>query len=119
MKKALLKIGVFLIIFLIFLKVFGSILNRGNTDLSQDMPGATLPVIYMNVNGQYMNALHGYVSEMEGSYLRDNITPINADRTLDIKIDTYGFAVAKVAYELRSLDGNRLIEDSYLESFEQ
>ena len=118
MKKALLKIGVFLIIFLIFLKVFGSILNRGNTDLSQDMPGATLPVIYMNVNGQYMNALHGYVSEMEGSYLRDNITPINADRTLDIKIDTYGFAVAKVAYELRSLDGNRLIEDSYLESFE-
>ena len=94
MKKALLKIGVFLIIFLIFLKVFGSILNRGNTDLSQDMPGATLPVIYMNVNGQYMNALHGYVSEMEGSYLRDNITPINADRTLDIKIDTYGFAGA-------------------------
>ena len=117
MRSTLYKAAVFLIIFFLGIKVFGNVLNRGNTDLSQDMPGATLPVIYMNINGQYMNALHGYVSEMEGSYLHENITPINADRTLDIRIDTYGFAVAKVAYELRSLDGSRLIEDTELESF--
>ena len=117
MKRTLVKICVFIMFFLISINVFENILNRGNTDLSQDMPGATLPVIYMNINGQYMNALHGYVTEMEGSYLRDNITPIKADRTLDIVIDTYGFAVAKVAYELRSLDGSRLIEDTELEGF--
>lgn len=117
MKRLLIKGCVFLLIFFISIKVFGNILNRGNTDLSQDMQGATLPVVYMNINGQYMNALHGYVTEMEGSYLRDNITPINADRSLGIKVDTYGFSVAKVAYELRSLDGNRLIEDTELENF--
>lgn len=117
MKRTLIKVGVFLLVFFVSIKVFSNILNRGNTDLSQDMPGATLPVIYMNINNQYMNALHGYVCEMEGSYLRDNITPINADRTLNIKVDTYGFAVAKIAYELRSLDGSRLIEDTELDSF--
>ena len=118
MKRTLIKACVFVAIFLACIKLFGILLNRGNTDMSQDMPGATLPVIYMNINGQYMNALHGYVTEMEGSYLRDNITPINADRTLNIRIDTYGFSVAKVAYELRNLDGSRLIEDTELEGFE-
>lgn len=118
MKRTMLKIAIFLIVFLIGLRVFGNILNRGNTDYTQDMPKATLPVVYMNINGQYMNTLHGYVCEMEGSYLRDSITPINADRTLGIKIDTYGFAVAKVAYELRSLDESRLIEDTELDGFE-
>ena len=117
MRRTLIKVVVFLAVFFIGLKGFGDLLNRGNTDYTQDMPGATLPVVYMNINGQYMNALHGYVCEMEGSYLRDNITPINADRSLDIKIDTYGFAVAKVAYELRSLDGQRLIEDTELDGF--
>ena len=118
MKRTLIKISVFLAVFLIGIKVFSIVLNRGNTDLSQDMPGATLPVIYMKINDQYMNALHGYVTEMEGAYLHENITPINADRTLDIRIDTYGFSVAKVAYELRSLNGSRLIEDTELDSFE-
>ena len=117
MRRTLIKIFVFLIVFFAGIRVFSNVLNRGNTDLSQDMPSATLPVIYMKINDQYMNALHGYVCEMEGSYLRDNITPINADRTLAIKIDTYGFAVSKVAYELRSLDGSRLIEDTELPGF--
>lgn len=117
MKKTLIKICTFLIVFLVGIKIFGNVLNRGNTDLSQDMPGATLPVVYMNINNQYINAVHGYTCEMEGAYLRDNITPINADRSLSVKIDTYNFAVAKVGYELRSLDGSRLIEDTELESF--
>lgn len=117
MKRTLIKICTFLIVFLLGIKIFGNVLNRGNTDLSQDMSGATLPVIYMNINDQYLNAVHGYTCEMEGAFLRDNITPINADRTLNIKIDTYGYPVAKVGYELRSLDGTRLIEDTELDTF--
>lgn len=117
MRRTLIKIAVFLLVFIVGINVFERVLNRGNTDLSQDMPGATLPVIYMNVNNQYMNALHGYTVQMEGSFLRENITPINADRTLNVRIDTYGYAVAKVAYELRSLNGSRLIEDTELDNF--
>jgi len=104
--------------FAIGLKVFSVVLNKGNTDFSQDVAAASLPVIYMNINERNMNALHGYTCEMEGSYLRDNITPINADRTLDIVVDTYGSSISKVGYELRSLDGSRLIEDTELESFD-
>lgn len=118
MKRTLIKIAVFLAVFIVGIRIFGSLLNRGNTDLSQDMAKATLPVIYMSINDHYINALHGYTCDMEGSYLRDYITPINADRTLDILIDTYETKISKVAYELRSLDGSRLIEDTELESFE-
>jgi len=118
MKRLIIKICIFVGIFLVSLNVFSKILNKGNTDMSQDMPKAFLPVIYLNVNEQYINALHGYSDNMEGAFLHDYITPIRADRTLDIRIDTYGSPVSKVAYELRSPDGNRLIEETELESFE-
>lgn len=118
MKRTIIKICVFILVFFISFRFFSDILNRGNTDLSQDMPSASLPVIYMQVNDEYINALHGYVNPMEGAYLHDYITPINADRTVNIRIDTYGYAVSKVAYELRNLDGTRLIQDTQLEGFE-
>lgn len=117
MKRTLIKITVFLAVLLASIKIFSVVLNQGNTDLSQDMASASLPVIHMNINDHYINSLHGYTCDMEGCYLHENITPINADRTLDIVIDTYDFKVSKVAYELRSIDGSRLIEDTELESF--
>lgn len=117
-KLTVLKVLVSVIVFFISVNIIGKIVNRGNTDLTLDMAKATLPIVYMNVNGEYMNPLHGYTQDMEGSFLRGNITPINADRTIEVKINTYGFAVAKVAYEIRNLDCSRLIEDTELESFD-
>lgn len=117
-KLTVLKVIVSIIVFFISIKVIGNIANRGNTDMTLDMAKASIPIVYLNVNGEYMNALHGYTQDMEGSFLRGNITPINADRTIEVKINTYGFAVAKVAYEIRNLDCSRLIEDTELESFD-
>lgn len=117
-KLTILKVIVSIIVFFISINVIGKIANRGNTDMTLDMPKATIPIVYLNVNGEYMNALHGYTQDMEGSFLRGYITPINADRTIELKINTYGFAVAKVAYEIRNLDCSRLIEDTELESFD-
>lgn len=121
MKKiriALLRVVVFFVVFIISQKVISGIVNRGNTDLTTDIPSASLPVVYMNINDTKMNALHGYTAEMEGSFLRGMITPINADRTLDIIVDTLGTSVAKIAFEVRNLDCSRLIESSELSSFD-
>lgn len=114
---ALLRVVVFFLVFFISQRVISGIVNRGNTDLTMDIPSASLPVVYMNINDMKMNALHGYTMEMDGSYLRGMITPINADRSLDIIVDTLGTSVAKLAFEVRNLDCTRLIENGELQTF--
>lgn len=118
LKSALIRVAVFIVLFFIAYNIFNNVLNRGNTDLTADIPSASLPVVYMNVNNMKINALHGYTTQMEGNYLRGQITPINADRTLDIEVDTFGTSIAKVGYEVRNLDCTRLIENQELDTFE-
>lgn len=117
MKRMLIKLGVFVVIFLISVTVVSKVVNRGNTDLTADMRPATLPVLYMNVNDNYVNSLHGYTTEMEGSFLRGALTPLQANRTVSLKADTYGAVISKIGYEVRSMDMQRLIEDTVLSGF--
>lgn len=106
--KAVIFIATFFITFLIAEKL----MNRGNLDMTTEMGVASLPIVYLNVNDEYINPLHGYTVDMEGSYLRGAITPLKANRELDILIDTYGATVSKVGFEVRSKDMKRLIEDT-------
>ena len=108
------RLCILFVVFVITVIVTSRVVNTGNTDLTADMRGAALPVIYVNVNGEYVNCLHGFVSEMEGSFLRGTITPMSADRTVPIKIKTFDSVVTGAAYEVRTLDMKRLIEKADL-----
>ncbi len=110
--KGLIRIAILFTVFIISVLVTSNVINKGNTDMTAEMKRAGLPVIYVNVNGEYINCLHGYVSEMEGSYLRGAITPMSADRTIPIKIKTFGSIVTGAAYEVRTLDMERLIQNA-------
>lgn len=112
MKKAILKGIVFVITFLVAIVIISKIMNKGNNDLTADMAGATLPVIYMETEGVRYNELHGYVTEMDIAFMRDTITALDENRTTGLTIDTYGEKVTSVFFEVRSLDGERLIENT-------
>lgn len=111
MKKTLIKAAVFVCTFFISLFVISRIMNQGNTDMTAEMGPATFPLIYMNVGGEKVNCLHGYAEEMEGSYLRDTITVVPEGRMVQFEIDKYDAEITGVSYELRSVDGERLIEN--------
>lgn len=110
-------LAVFVSVLLLSMVVADRFLNRGNTDMTTEMGKATLPIVYMNVNDEYVNPLHGYTIDMEGSYLRGTITPLKANREVDILIETYGAIISKIGYEVRSKDMQRLIEDTDLEGY--
>lgn len=110
--------GVALIIFVISMNITSTILNRGNTDMTTTMAKASLPIIYLNVNDEYINPLHGYLGEMEGNYLRGPITPLMANRELSFRADLYDAVIAKVGFEVRSMDMSRLIEDTEISDFQ-
>ncbi len=111
MKKTLIKAAVFVCTFFISLFVISKIMNHGNTDMTAEMSPATFPLIYMNIGGERVNCLRGYSQEMEGSYLRDTITVVPEGRTVQFEIEKYDAIISAISYELRSVDGERLIEN--------
>ena len=116
-RRRTIKLSVTFVLFLISLFVSNIVLNRGNTDMTAEMSKATLPIVYMNVNDEYINPLHGYTTEMEGNYLRGPITPLMANRSVTFRADLYDAVIAKVSYEVRPLDMSRLIEETEVSDF--
>lgn len=119
MKKTWIRIGVIVASFIISLIVFSIVLNTGTTDMTIEMRGATLPVISMYVDGYEANMMHGYVGEMDMGTLRDCITPLGDDRSVEFVIDSYGTAISRISYEVRSRDGLRLIENNNIDDYTQ
>lgn len=117
MKKAIIKGAVFGTVFFIAVFVFSLILNRGNADLTTEMGKAQFPVIYMALDGVPYNELHGYAQPMDPAYMRETITVLDANRTCGFSIDTYGKTINKLSFEVRSVDGERLVESTEVTEF--
>lgn len=117
MSKGVIKTIVFSIVFLAAVVIFSFATNHTNEDLTTEMKDATFPVVYLYYGDEQVNELFGYRSEMDARYMRDSITPIDTDRILPVKIQTYNYNVDSVSYEIRSMDTSRLIADSDVEDY--
>lgn len=58
-----------------------------------------------------MNELHGYVEEMSVISMRDTITPLPENGKLSLRIDPYDNKIKEVSFQIRSLNGDRLVQD--------
>lgn len=119
MKRAIIKGACLGCIFALALMILSAVMNQGNTDMTTEMGEATYPVLSMYVGAYRVGSLHGYAQNMECAYLRDNLQPVGADRKIDVKIDTYGCEIEEIGFEVRSLDGERLVESTPVEKYEE
>lgn len=110
MKKTILKLFVFFIVFLLTLVVVSKIMNRGRDNLTMEMASSTLPLVTMMSDGVEYNQLHGYYGKMDVAFLRDSVTVLGESRNAGFVVDTYGQNVTGIFIEVRSGDGSRLIE---------
>ncbi|MDE5939233.1 MAG: hypothetical protein K2H37_09155 [Lachnospiraceae bacterium] len=118
MKRAIIKGLLLGCIFALALMVLSRVMNQGNTDMTTEMGEATYPVLSMYVGAYRVGSLHGYAQSMECAYLRDNLHPIGEDRKIDVKIDTYGRGIDSIGFEVRSLDGERLVESTPVDDYQ-
>lgn len=118
MKKAILKGLVFAVTFFVSVLVISKIMNEGNNDLTVEMAPATFPVVYMGMDGIAYNELHGYAEVMDTAYMRDTISVLSAARTTEFSIDTFGQPISGISFEIRSVDGERLIENTPVIEYE-
>lgn len=119
MKKAIIKGTVIGLVFIAALLAISLIANQGNNDLTVEMGEATYPLVYMEKDGICYNTLHGYSKAMNTAFQKDTITVLDEGRSVDARIDTYGRSVEKIRYEVRNVDGTRLIEDGEIQDYEQ
>lgn len=100
------------IVFLLTMIVVSKFINKGISDMTAQMPSATLPVVSFVMSGEHMNCLYGYAQEMDTALQRDTIQPVGEDRRLEFQLDKYGQSISGIHYQIRNVEGDRLIEDS-------
>lgn len=119
MKNAISKVIVCLAVFILTLFVSSSIYNKGNEEMTANMTEASLPLVHVTTNGISHNYMHGLRQELNGSFFRDTITPLGDGRTLGFTIDKYGNSIDKISFEVRSIDGERLVERTSVEDYDE
>lgn len=111
MKKRIRKAGILLVVFVAAIFVSSLFMNSGVDDQIIDLGDPTLPRISFQKEGRTVNALAGYVNEMDVTAMRDTITPLEANGTLQMQIEEFGNKITGVEYKVYSLNG----EETYLE----
>ena len=118
MKRVIIRWLVIIVVFFVALFAFNMLLNRGTSDMTVEMQEATLPVINVLYGDNSVNTMHGYTARMDAATLRDSISPIGEERELSFSVNSFDTAVTRISYEVRSLDGSRLIENNVIGNYE-
>lgn len=105
------KILVLLLIFTGTIFIVNKINNRGVEEVSVEMEQATLPIVYVRYNDNFINTLHGYTGKVDTTYFRDTITPMDYGQTIELWADQGNESYGTYEYELRSLYQGDLIEN--------
>lgn len=114
------RTGILAGVFLAALVMSSLITNRGTDDLTVGLGDPVLPRVMFSVEGVMVNALPGYVDEMDITAMRDTITPVKDSGMLDMYIEAEKDAVAGVRYEAYSLNGEEVyLQDAVKELSEE
>jgi len=108
----LIKIIYLAAVFLIALVILSGLMNRGNTDMTMEMPPASFPTVTFVTDGMQYNRMYARVQEADITRLREHLTPVRDKRELSVIIDTYGTDIEALSFQVRSLIDGRLIEDT-------
>ncbi len=112
MNRNWIRRSIIAVVFFASLFIFSIVLNQGNTDMTMEMAPASLPTASIIIEDQIVNEMHGYVQRMDAATIRDSLSPIGEDRKIAFQINLYGQELQELRFEVRSVDGQRLIEDT-------
>ena len=108
-KKFAVRAGVLTAVFIAAVIVFSYLTNRGNTDMSADMGGATLPRLSFTTEGHTVNQIPGYKRDMRITSMRDTVTPVN-NFQVEMNLEKYNAEIEKVTWQVYTLDGGECLQ---------
>lgn len=117
MRKKIIKAVVGVVAFLVMLLISDALMNRGNSNMTVEMGKASLPLLCILDHGSTINTMHGYTGQTEGQYLKDSILWLDSDRRLQIQVEKFGTSIRSMEFEVRSTDGERLVENTEITGY--
>lgn len=94
-------------------------MNQGNNEMTIEMNAPTMPYARVIYQGQPINYLLGNNQKMELPFQRNSITPIDEDRRIQLEFKSVNDTIESISYEVRSIDGERLIESTNVYDYKQ
>lgn len=91
---------------------FEFITNFHPTNTRVEESTVTLPTVSISYLNDATTTLHGYVREMNASFMRDALIPLEKERAVKLSINLYDFEFDRLAYEVRSLDATRKLSEN-------
>jgi len=117
MKKSIIKIAYFIAVVIISIFVISKLSNHHSENMTASMEEATLPMLYVMDGEDKLCSLKGYVNEMNVSYMNGQIVPLDADRMLSLKLNTYDNEISDMYFEVRTRDGSSLVETTSIDDY--
>ena len=111
-RNILLRIIVLALVLVVSVIIFENNINKAQPDSAVTMENSTFPLVYMQRGNVSFNCLFGYTGEMDVTRMRDTITPLQSDRSLSIRIQTFATKVDSISYEVLPLDGSAALENT-------
>ena len=97
MRKGIKKLVVLLLIFIAAVGVIMWVRRDGEKTRSYtDMEPASLPVMRLIYQGMAVGELHGYTAGLKAGTIRETIYPLSAERTVSVRLETFGNKVTAV-----------------------
>lgn len=120
MNRIIKRFGILFAIFAAALSMWffgGSRLKEDEDTVYTIMEDTSLPIVTVEFQGREINRMPGYVQDM-GNAAADCLTVLPEDRALPVHIIGAAEQISGIHYEIRSLDLERLVEDTCVEKWE-
>ena len=119
MKRFIRRFVILLFVFILGVTGTAFLMNSRSTDDRSDMNNPTLPEVMVDFGGTLSNRMHGYREKMQADFVRECVTPLDTTKKISLAIDPYETKVKSLAYEIRSSDGRKVIENRKINALEQ
>lgn len=122
MQKIIYKLIIMTLIFILSAGYFiSNIKETTYTDKIEktEMSEASFPTVTMLRGNKEINLLHGYGQELDNFGIRQEITPLENNKTINFIINTYGNNIVRVEYEVKDKTDNIAVSSGEVQGEEK
>lgn len=121
MHKRVYKVIILSFIFIISLVFMSQNIKEEEISLKTtvEMGDAQLPLLYITTGGYEINRLHGYSSNIDANIIREVMTPVDSEKTIEVRFEENGASIRKIKYEVRELKENELLDSGEISALDQ
>lgn len=108
-KKIFLTTLFYIGVFILSALISDLLINGGIDTVSSQSAHSQLPIVSVTAGGRQINEMHGFVTEEDGAYLRNSLTPVEDSKTVNLNIENAD-QINSVKYELYNDSYDTLVE---------